>query len=1373
MLNNFEEKLSRISSNERRILQCLAIFWEQITAQEFQKLLRVLDLKRPDGKVFTVQYISLLRNSLIHQEVLLNTKEYWGNGFTIATPELKEFLMREAWRESWFDKTVEIIQANFSVAEFSSWHYNGERQKSRLLRDYRLSIYQKETEKTARLLKQIIEKKVGEEAGKIVIQIFSNPFQNDFLGEFSPQFQADILPLLFNQALENSEATEALWDFAETRRLDEFPIIKGYKIEDLLLKGQISDAARSIGEPDNLGQLISSATIAFLEKGFAKSVKYYEEGIKLWRKLFSKKKGFPANWQMFFYGLALYKTDETKFHAFAEDFSAFSLKNYPEHSTHHAVNTVSYFLKSNDKLAETAYSQIGTDNFTARFFRIILAAIVPLFKTPNFTTAFEKNAQTLHYRWVQMETANLLSLKNPSNRTARETAEKLQKELGFEPVGNIIPNLENWERALNTLLVIAERVQGKPEEKAKIDETRVAWLLDFDAKLIQPVEQKYGKKGWTDGRNIALKRLFEHDVKNLTDQDVLVVKTSMRKYQDYYYYGNYQYDFDWGKGVSALAGHPFLFHMKRPGLNVQLIETEPVLVIRKINDALEISFDTRFSEEGVVVQRETETRYKIIKISKYHVDIANSLTNNKLKVPASGRERLLKVIQPLSTKLSIQSDLEEHFENLPAVEADSRIHALITQADEGFHLEFFVKPFGTVPPYFKPGKGAESVIGDLDGVRTRTRRDLKRERQSLHQIETDCPFLAEFESPNYEWNLTDAEACLRAMSELETPRKHGKLVVEWTKGQKLKLLGNINFENFSLSVKGSSTWFELDGQVRVNEDLVLSMKELNGLLNQNTKNFIELSDGQFIAITEKLRKHLQSLSAVLDDKNRLHPLRSGILEEFSEELEHFKADQAWKRHLERLKEAQKFIPQLPVTFEAELRPYQLDGYDWLSRLANWGVGACLADDMGLGKTLQALAVLVERAEKGAALVVAPVSVCRNWIKEARRFAPTLNFRLFGDGDRQAQIENLGNYDVLVTSYNLLQIEEESFTGRRFATIVLDEAQAIKNRHTKRSKTVMKLQGDFRLITTGTPVENHLGELWNLFNFINPGLLGSHEFFNEKFALPIEKNKDENSRRTLQRLIKPFLLRRRKNQVLDDLPAKTEIQLTVEMSPEERAFYEALRREALERIESEDGAVKDKRFRILAELTRLRLACCHPQLVNQNIPLNSSKLELFGETLEELLENKHKALVFSQFVKHLGIIEKYLQNKGISYYYLDGSTPPDVRQERIDAFQRGSGEVFLISLKAGGTGLNLTAADYVIHLDPWWNPAVEDQATDRAHRIGQQRPVTVYRLVTENTVEEKILKLHETKRDLADSLLEGADSSGKLSAEDLLALISEV
>jgi SNF2 family DNA or RNA helicase len=284
-------------------------------------------------------------------------------------------------------------------------------------------------------------------------------------------------------------------------------------------------------------------------------------------------------------------------------------------------------------------------------------------------------------------------------------------------------------------------------------------------------------------------------------------------------------------------------------------------------------------------------------------------------------------------------------------------------------------------------------------------------------------------------------------------------------------------------------------------------------------------------------------------------------------------------------------------------------------------------------------------------------------------------------------------------------------------------------------------------------------------------LGSMGQFTERFSTPIERNQDTDRKIALKKLVQPFILRRKKNEVLDELPAKTEITLTVELSDAERSFYEALRQNAIQSLSNMDSAeIVEKRFQILAEITKLRQACCHPSMIDPQLGLSSSKLDLFGEIVEELLENNHKALVFSQFTKHLRLIEEYVKKKGIKYHYLDGQTPLNQREDYVKRFQRGEGDLFLISLKAGGVGLNLTAADYVIHMDPWWNPAVEDQASDRAHRIGQQRPVTVYRFITQNTIEEKIVGLHATKRDLADSLLEGTDSSGKLSAEELLNLI---
>jgi SNF2 family DNA or RNA helicase len=475
-----------------------------------------------------------------------------------------------------------------------------------------------------------------------------------------------------------------------------------------------------------------------------------------------------------------------------------------------------------------------------------------------------------------------------------------------------------------------------------------------------------------------------------------------------------------------------------------------------------------------------------------------------------------------------------------------------------------------------------------------------------------------------------------------------------------------------------------------------------------------------------------------------------------------------------LQASQNFQPELPSTLQAELRDYQLDGFRWMSRLAHWGAGACLADDMGLGKTVQALALILSHTAEGPTLVIAPTSVGMNWEDEAARFAPTLNVHNFADSDRKSMIAKAGPFDLVICSYGLLQRNGALLASRSWQIIVLDEAQAIKNCMTKRAKAAMALEAKVRLITTGTPIENHLGELWSLFEFINPGLLGTLESFNRRFANPIQVQEDKDVAQRLRQLVHPFILRRLKSNVLTELPSRTEVTIHVELSVEELALYEATRRQAIERIQdaSNNDHPGGQRIKILAEIMRLRRVCCHPSLIMPDTTITGSKLTAFGETINELRENNHKALVFSQFVGHLAILRKHLDEQKIPYQYLDGSTPVAQRKKRVKAFQAGEGDVFLISLKAGGAGLNLTAADYVLHMDPWWNPAVEDQASDRAHRMGQKRPVTIYRFIAKNTIEDKIVKLHHQKRDLADSLLEGSDRSGTISLKDIMKLVEE-
>ncbi|HEX5658278.1 MAG TPA: DEAD/DEAH box helicase, partial [Polyangiales bacterium] len=373
-------------------------------------------------------------------------------------------------------------------------------------------------------------------------------------------------------------------------------------------------------------------------------------------------------------------------------------------------------------------------------------------------------------------------------------------------------------------------------------------------------------------------------------------------------------------------------------------------------------------------------------------------------------------------------------------------------------------------------------------------------------------------------------------------------------------------------------------------------------------------------------------------------------------------------------------------------------------------------------------------------------------------------------DRERVLRELGPGDLLVCSYGVLQQEIEAIAQVQFHTAVLDEAQAIKNASTLRAKAAFELKADQRIALTGTPVENHLGELWSILNFVNPGLLGSEREFQQRFVRPIQRDRDRARAQLLRRLVTPFILRRKKSEVLDDLPEKTVITLRVEPSAEERALYAAMSEEARERV-ARNPQPGQARIQLFAELMRMRRAACAPSLVLADGAPSSSKLTAFEELVQELRDNGHRALVFSQFVDFLSLVRARLDAMGVAYQYLDGSSTPAKRSAAVDAFQRGEGDLFLISLKAGGFGLNLTAADYVIHLDPWWNPAVEDQASDRAHRIGQTRPVTIYRLLMQGSIEEKILALHASKRELADDILEG-ESRAPFEMDQLLELLAE-
>jgi superfamily II DNA or RNA helicase len=987
------------------------------------------------------------------------------------------------------------------------------------------------------------------------------------------------------------------------------------------------------------------------------------------------------------------------------------------------------------------------------------------------------------FEWIAAQAAELLHRHDDAAGGGgwSERAAEWRARHGFTDACDWFAPQETWQRQLDALIALCHAPAAAPA--AAEGQVRLAWLIAFEPKwnmiVVEPREQKRDAKGlWTRGRPVALKRLRDEaaSIAYLTEQDRNAT-AAIRAQSNYY--GASTYEVDGNKAALALIGHPHLYLRDVPDAKLELVRGEPELLVREDGSRLTLALQPPVDAQSGAVRivQETPTRLRVYAITDEHRRIA-AILGRELKVPAHGREQVLRAVGALASSVTVQSAIGGAAEaGAEKVDAERRLFAHLLPHADGLKMQLVVQPFGDAGPAYAPGQGAANVIAEVGGRRLQAQRDLESESKSARNLIDACPVLRDAEEAHGEWLLPEAEHGLELLLQLQDQAQNG-VVVAWPQGEKFRVAGQAGFAQLRLTVKSERDWFAAAGSLQIDEGTVLDLSRLLELESNSNGRFIALDDKRFIALTEEFHRRLAELAALADvgpHGARVHALAASSLEDLAQQAGEFKADKKWQEHLARLAKLDAYEPQLPVTLQAELRDYQHEGFRWLARLAHWGVGACLADDMGLGKTVQTLALLLLRAPDGPALVVAPTSVCPNWMAEIARFAPTLNARLFGQGDRADMLAAAQAFDVVIVSYGLLQQEAELFAALPWHTVVLDEAQAIKNTATKRSQAVMALQGGFRVAVTGTPLENHLGELWNLFRFLNPDLLGSLEQFNRRFAGPIEKDRGKaahDARRRLRRLIQPFMLRRTKTQVLAELPMRTESVRDVELSKDEAALYESLRRGALERLAQSEASPGQQALQILAEIMKLRRACCHPQLVAPELKLSGSKLAAFGELVEELLANRHKALVFSQFVDHLTILRGWLDERGIRYQYLDGATPMAERKKRVDAFQSGDGDIFLISLKAGGTGLNLTAADYVIHMDPWWNPAVEDQASDRAHRMGQLRPVTIYRLVARGTIEEQIVDLHRHKRDLADSLLAGGEAAAKMSAQQMLELLRQ-
>ncbi|MBC5994080.1 DEAD/DEAH box helicase [Pontibacter cellulosilyticus] len=645
-------------------------------------------------------------------------------------------------------------------------------------------------------------------------------------------------------------------------------------------------------------------------------------------------------------------------------------------------------------------------------------------------------------------------------------------------------------------------------------------------------------------------------------------------------------------------------------------------------------------------------------------------------------------------------------------------------------------------------------------------RDLSREKEFAKELNKRT-----LEIKNGQAVLDKSEAFSWLNNNLQDLEQLGFTVQQSAQSGKNYFIGEITLD---VGITEKNDWFDIYGTVRFGEFEIPFIKLKNHILTKNNE-FI-LPNGQVAIIPEEWFTQYIELFAFAEGEDQLtlkkhhmalvNDLQNGNL-----------ATVTMSRKLEKLREFETIEDQpLPAGFKGELRPYQKAGYNWLHFVQNYKFGGCLADDMGLGKTVQTLAMLQHRKENGAetaSLLVMPTSLVYNWMNEAHKFTPNLRILNYTGTYRDKNVELFQEYDVILTSYGIVRLDAELLKSYYFDYIILDESQAIKNPDSNTSRSVRELKSRHRLILTGTPVENSTMDLWSQMSFINPGLLGNQHFFRNEFLKPIEKDKDEQKTRKLHSLIKPFILRRHKSQVAKELPEKIEQTTFCKMTEEQEHAYEETKSYYRNKIlkNLEEHGPGNTQFMLLQGLTKLRQIANHPLMTDPGYEGESGKLKEVLRMTKNIVAKGHKVLIFSQFVKHLDIIRKSLDEKEISYTYLDGNTKN--RHEQVERFQSDQSiQVFLISLKAGGVGLNLTAADYVFILDPWWNPAVEAQAVDRAHRIGQQNTVFTYKFITKDTVEEKILALQNRKIQLVTDLISTDETIIKsLTKEDIDNLLS--
>jgi SNF2 family DNA or RNA helicase len=1106
-------------------------------------------------------------------------------------------------------------------------------------------------------------------------------------------------------------------------------------------------------------QELTQAALKWMEGDFQQSLDLFQKGIMNWPKI--KNANFnPLN---DLYGL-IYTFAilvDSKISGLRELSNRYGSRNSSDLLNIRLYESLIYDIIKGDVDSSKLIIRKGDTYFV--FLTIWLSKyFLPQFKdndlAKSLVTLYSSYKKKSH--WFRSELAFFL---NKYTTTLNDATQELLFPLLPIP-GNDFGQQE-WEVGISRLEELNVQIETGQE-------TRLIWIIDPINFEVFPLEQKRMKNGdWSKGRKIAPNSILNGTFKLSNPLDRMLTAFISSSY-----YGNTSYDYE--ETIAALVGRQEVYRLSKTLIPVKIVSAVPTLQLQLDQQSnYKLSINPALDGDITIVW----PKFDLVEVYTYspvHKKIHYLLSDMDLIFPPQSHSRLFKWLDGIKKDIHLSGDIPvELLNELSVIEGRSKVTVKIIPFQEAsFRVETYVQPVEHLDYFFKVGIGHQNFTAEIDGSLVNIQRNLSLEIENLAQLNnifTEVCNRGLFEEESFLFEdqiemLTFIEHCQPLVEQdkahIEVLRDHNNKILSFLKPQQL-----------FLHLNASRGWLELEGEdIVINEGLAVKFSELLEFSRQDQTHFMAVGEGDFILISKKLKQLLKQIGSVAGwhkEEAIAHPLTALYLDSVISTGEaRAKRSKKWTDQVTKLESIERSSIPLPDGLNATLRSYQVEGFEWLVKRGEQELGACLADDMGLGKTIQSIAVLLHRASLGPALIIAPTSVCANWVAEIEKFAPQLRTFNYYEEDRSSLVEKLKEGDVLICSYGLLTNDIDTLKKIQFSSAILDEAQAIKNPEAKRSKAVYQIQAKARWVTTGTPIENRLQELWSIFRFINPGLLGTLSQFRERFVTPIEGNNDKLVSNNLRLIIQPFLLRRTKEEVLKDLPPKTEVDRTIILSAAEMSFYEAIRRKAKEDLQSAQSLPSGQRqIKLFAILTQLRLASCHPALVQPEVVVSGSKIEALHELLDEILPGGHQVLVFSQFVKHLAIVKDSLDEKKIPYFYLDGSTSPKERKKCIQAFEAGKRPVFLLSLKAGGTGINLTAASYVIHMDPWWNPAVEDQATDRAHRIGQDKPVTVYRLISKNTIEEKIRTIHQTKRDLADQII-GDQATSSLQLSEVMELL---